>query len=233
MTNINNALKSFPLISIMESSNDIWGIKDCESRFIYTNRAFREFLNIPARFKIEGKRDEHLPTPVSEFASELKKQDLDAVSSRQRVTLIKTHFFGREKKLQPYWYEKFPLYNENNECVGTVFYGKKLDFISPQQYVSKITPSGLAVDPPIKLFNQSELRIIFFILQSMSAKEVARKLYRSHRTIENNLCRIYQKSKVNSLQEFKKFCHKAGFDRYIPQEFIPIGIQFIENIAES
>ncbi|WP_339056714.1 helix-turn-helix transcriptional regulator [Candidatus Regiella endosymbiont of Tuberolachnus salignus] len=217
----------------MESSNDIWGIKDCESRFIYTNRAFREFLNIPARFKIEGKRDEQLPTPISEFAPELQKQDLDTINSGQRVTLIKTHFFGREKKLQPYLYEKFPLYDENNECVGTVFYGKKMDFISPQQYASRINPSGLKVAPPMKLFNKSELRIIFFILQSMSAKEIARKLYRSHRTIENNLYRMYQKSAVSSLKEFKKFCQKAGFDRYIPPEFIPLGIQFIENRRAS
>lgn len=64
----------------MKSSNDIWGIKDYESRFIYTNQAFREFLNIPTRFKIEGKRDEHLPTPISEFAPELQKQDLDTIN---------------------------------------------------------------------------------------------------------------------------------------------------------
>ncbi len=217
----------------MKSSNDIWGIKDCESRFVYANRAFREFLNIPAWFKIEGKRDEQLPTPVAKFASELKKQDLDAISSGQRVTLIKTHFFGREQKLQPYLYEKFPFYNENNECWGTVFYGKKLDFISPQQYASKITPSGLKVAPPMKLFNKLELRIIFFILQSMNAKEVAKKLHRSPRTIGNALCRIYRKSKVNSLQEFKNFCYKVGFDCYIPPEFIPLGIQFIENRRAS
>ncbi|WP_339056766.1 helix-turn-helix transcriptional regulator [Candidatus Regiella endosymbiont of Tuberolachnus salignus] len=223
------SLKSFSLISIMEHSEDIWGIKDCESRFIYTNRAFRKFLNIPDKFKIEGKSDDQLPTPVAEFAEELKKQDQETISSGQRVTIIKTHFFGREKKLQPYLYEKFPLYDENNECVGTVFYGKKMDFVSPQQYASRITPSGLKVAPPMKLFN----KFIFFILQSMSAKEIARKLSRSHRTIENNLCRMYQKSAVSSLKEFRKFCQKTGFDRYIPPEFIPLGIQFIENREAS
>ncbi|AWK14525.1 PAS domain-containing protein [Candidatus Fukatsuia symbiotica] len=229
MNKIKTSLKSFPLISIMEHSEDIWGIKDCESRFIYTNRAFREFLNIPACFKIEGKRDEQLPTPVAEFASELKKQDQETIKSGQRVTLIKTHFFGRKKKLEPYLYEKFPLYNEKNECVGTVFYGKKMDFISLPQYVDKVTPSVLALEPPSDLFTAFELKIVFHILQSLSAKEIGEKLHRSPRTIENHLQVMYRKSDVNSLPEFKRFCNEHGFDCYIPQEFIHPRIQFIEN----
>ncbi|AWK15549.1 PAS domain-containing protein (plasmid) [Candidatus Fukatsuia symbiotica] len=227
------SLKSFPLVSIMERSDDIWGIKDCESRFIYTNRAFREFLNIPARFKIEGKRDEQLPTPLAEFASELKKQDQETIKSGQRVTLIKTHFFGREQKLEPYLYEKFPLYDEKNECVGTVFYGKKMDFISMPQYVDKLTPSVLALEPPSDLFTTFELKIVFHVLQSLSAKEIGKKLSRSNRTIENHLQTMYRKSDVNSLPEFKKFCNKTGFDRYIPQEFIRPRIQFMESRRAS
>ncbi|WP_176488767.1 helix-turn-helix transcriptional regulator [Candidatus Regiella insecticola] len=233
MTKMAVSLKSFSLISIMEHSEDIWGIKDCESRFIYTNRAFREFLNIPARFKIEGKRDEQLPTPVSEFPSELQKQDLDTISSGQRVTIIKTHFFGREQKLQPYLCEKFPFYSENNECMGTVFYGRKMDFISFPQYVDNITPSVLALEPPSDLFTAFELKIVFHVLQSLSAKEIGKKLNRSYRTIENYLQVMYRKSDVSSLPEFKKFCSKHGFDCYIPQEFIRPGIQFIKNRRAS
>lgn len=231
------SLKSFPLVSIMERSDDIWGIKDCESRFVYTNRAFRDFLDIPAKFKIEGKSDDQLPTPVAKFASELQKQDRETIKTGQRVTLIKTHFFNREKKLEPYLYEKFPLYDEKNECVGTVLYGRKMDFISLPQYVEELTtsecelksPKALLLEPPSKLFTKKQLKVVFYALQSLSAKEIGRKLDRSNRTIENYLQAIYRTARVNSLPEFKKFCKKEGFDRYIPEELISPKIQFIEN----
>ncbi|WP_216824482.1 LuxR C-terminal-related transcriptional regulator, partial [Candidatus Fukatsuia symbiotica] len=86
----------------------------------------------------------------------------------------------------------------------------------------------LLFEPPSTLFTQSELRIIFYLLRTMSAKEIGKKLARSHRTIENRIRILYQKAKVHSLRDFKHFCHQTGFDRTIPQVLIPLGIQFIE-----
>ncbi|AWK13938.1 transcriptional regulator [Candidatus Fukatsuia symbiotica] len=227
MKKIAKVSSSLPLTSIMENSQDVWGIKDRDSRFIYTNRAFFDFLNLPQGFDVVGRRDDELPTCIAEFALIIEKLEREVIKSGQKITLIKTHFFGREQKLQPYLYETFPLNNKRNKCIGTVFYGRKLAIISLPHYVDKLTAT-LLFEPPSTLFTQSELRIIFYLLRTMSAKEIGKKLARSHRTIENRIRILYQKAKVHSLRDFKHFCHQTGFDRTIPQVLIPLGIQFIE-----
>ncbi|WP_342221642.1 helix-turn-helix transcriptional regulator [Candidatus Fukatsuia endosymbiont of Tuberolachnus salignus] len=227
MNKINLSSRSLPLTAMMENSQDVWGIKDSESRFIYTNRAFLDFLNVPQGFDVIGRRDDELPTCILEFTLIIQKLEREVIKSGQKITLIKTHFFGREQKLQPYLYETFPLHNKRNKCIGTVFYGRKLAIISLPHYVDKLTAT-LLLDPPSTLFTQSELRIIFYLLRTMSAKEIGKKLARSHRTIENRIRILYQKAKVHSLLDFKHFCHQTGFDRTVPHAFIRPGIQFIE-----
>ncbi|AWK13285.1 PAS domain-containing protein [Candidatus Fukatsuia symbiotica] len=227
MRKIDLPSRSFPLTSIMENSQDVWGIKDRDSRFIYANRAFFDFLNLPQGFDVIGRRDDELPTCITEFALIIQKLGKEVIKSGQKITLIKTHFFGREQKLQPYLYETFPLHNKRNKCIGTVFYGRKLAIVSLPHYIDKLTAT-LLFEPPSNLFTQSELRIIFYLLRTMSAKEIGKTLARSHRTIENRIRIIYQKAKVHSFRDFKHFCHKTGFDRTIPHAFIRPGIQFIE-----
>ncbi len=227
MKKIAKVSRSLPLTAMMENSQDVWGIKDSDSRFIYTNRAFFDFYNVPQGFDVIGRRDDELPTCIAEFSLITQKLEREVIKSGQKITLIKTHFFGREQKMQPYLYETFPLYNKRKKCIGTVFYGRKLAMISLLHYVDKLTDT-LLLEPPSNLFTQSELRIIFYLLRTMSAKEIGKKLARSHRTIENRIRILYQKTKVHSLRDFKHFCHKTGFDRTVPQAFIHPGIQFIE-----
>ncbi|WP_254052043.1 helix-turn-helix transcriptional regulator [Candidatus Fukatsuia symbiotica] len=227
MKKIAKVSRSLPLTAMMENSQDVWGIKDCDSRFIYTNRAFLDFLNVPQGFYVIGRRDDELPTCIAEFALIIQKLEREVIKSGQKITLIKTHFFGREQKLQPYLYETFPLHNKRNKCIGTVFYGRKLAIISLPHYVGKLTAT-LLFEPHSTLFTQSELRIIFYLLRTMSAKEIGKKLARSHRTIENRIRILYQKAKVHSLRDFKHFCHQTGFDRTVPHAFIRPGIQCIE-----
>ncbi|MFM1345801.1 hypothetical protein WFP14_04450 [Yersinia proxima] len=42
------------LISFMENNEEPWGVKDCESRFMYANKATLKFSQLPTNFNIEG-----------------------------------------------------------------------------------------------------------------------------------------------------------------------------------
>ncbi|HGI5918112.1 TPA: helix-turn-helix transcriptional regulator, partial [Yersinia enterocolitica] len=116
-------------------------------------------------------------------------------------------------------------YNKVGECIGTLTNASKLNFISLSQYIGRRTPSVLTLTPPTDLFNEKELEIIFFILQPMTSKMVAKRMSLSHRTIENKLRLIYEKSGVRTINMFREYCGNLGLDLYIPPKFVKPCVQ--------
>ncbi|WP_145557165.1 helix-turn-helix transcriptional regulator [Yersinia aldovae] len=219
------SLNSLPLVSIMEHSNEPWVVRDCQSRYVYVNQAGLDFLNLPAGFDIEGRLDNECPADWAEFAEQYQANDRKAERSGKRVAIISTHFYGRDRILEPYYLPRFPIYNKIGECIGTLTNASKLNFISLSQYIDRRTPSVLTLTPPTDLFSEKELEIIFFILQPMTTKMVAKRLSLSHRTIENRLGVMYEKSGVGSINMFREYCGNLGLDLYIPPKFVRPNVQ--------
>ncbi|WP_041867195.1 response regulator transcription factor [Sodalis glossinidius] len=71
------------------------------------------------------------------------------------------------------------------------------------------------------------MEIIFWARQKLAAKDIARRLNISYRTIKNRLRTIYQKIGVHSLSELIDYCYAAGLDSYIPSNFIRKGVQLL------
>ncbi|MEA9444819.1 LuxR C-terminal-related transcriptional regulator [Candidatus Fukatsuia symbiotica] len=222
-----NSLESLSFKSVMENSGQSWGIKDKESRFVYMNKVSLDAHNLPIGFDIEGRLDEECPAPWAQFATEFRKHDRETEKNRKNVAIISTQLWGREQKLEPYYIEKTPLYNGLNECIGTIFNARKLNFYSFSQYVGKLTPSVLILTPPISRFTERELDVVFYLQQSLPAKVIARKLNVSHNTVGKYKDKIFQKAGVYSVDQFKEFCRETGLDRYIPKKFIQPGVQFV------
>ncbi|HDL7956370.1 TPA: PAS domain-containing protein [Yersinia enterocolitica] len=219
------SLNSLPLISIMEYSHEPWVVRDCQSRYVYINQAGLDFLSLPPDFDIEGRLDDECPADWAEFAAQYQENDRKAEKAGKRVAIISTHFYGRDKILEPWYLPRFPIYNKSGECIGTLTNTSKLNFISLSQYVNRNTPSVLTLTPPTDLFNEMELEVIFFILQPMTVKMVAKRLFLSHRTVENKLQRLYEKAGVGSLNMFREYCGNIGLDLYIPPRFVKPNIQ--------
>lgn len=211
------------LISFMENNEEPWGVKDCESRFMYANKATLKFSQLPTNFNIEGRLDNECPAQWAEFAPDLQKQDRAVETAKKRVAMIQTCLWGQEHTLC----EKYPLFDDSKKCIGTIFHVTKFNFISLYDLFNKEIPSVLVMKPPTNDFTKKELEVIFHLLQSLNAKEIGIKLNLSHRTIENKLQLIYEKAKVNSLNSFKEYCKAKGFNHYIPEWFIKSGCTFI------
>ncbi|CNH37822.1 LuxR family transcriptional regulatory protein [Yersinia kristensenii] len=211
------------LVSFMENNEEPWGVKDCESRFMYVNKATLKLSQLPLNFDIEGRLDSECPAQWAEFASDLQKQDREVETDKQRVVMIQTCLWGQEHTLC----EKPPLFDNEKKCIGTIYHVTKFNFISLYDLFNQEIPPVLVMKPPTNDFNQKELEVIFFLLQSLNAKEIAQKLNLSYRTIENKLQLIYGKAKVNSLSTFKEYCKAEGLNRYIPERFIKSGCTFI------
>ncbi|AWK15348.1 LuxR family transcriptional regulator [Candidatus Fukatsuia symbiotica] len=222
------SLNSLSFRSFMDISEHSWGVKDRESRFVYMNPVALDMCNIPVGFDVEGRLDDECPAPWAEFASDFRKQDRETEKSGKNVAIITTQYYGRQPKLEPYYAEKSPLYNKIGECIGTIWCAKKFNFLSISQYVNKLTPSVLILEPPVcDTFDDKELEVMFYLQQSLPSKVIAQKLNISYCMLEGYRGSIYQKAGVNSMKQFQEFCESTGFNRYIPKELIQPGVQFV------
>ncbi|MFC0225579.1 helix-turn-helix transcriptional regulator [Serratia aquatilis] len=215
------------LITMMEHLSEPWGIKDLASRHIYMNKAAYLYTNTPFSFDIKGKLDDEFPTDWVEFSSYFQQHDRKTEGTRDRVAVIETHYWYGKDFLTPFVSEKLPIYNEEEELVGTMWNARQLDTLSPIKYINQQKPSVLTTETNSETFTQSELDIIFFMLQRYTIKEIARLYNVSRKTIENRIYIIYQKADVHTLQQFEEYCKLIGLDNYIPVRLIEKGIQFI------
>ncbi|AJI83967.1 LuxR family transcriptional regulatory protein [Yersinia enterocolitica] len=221
-----NSLSETSLISIMEKASIPWAIKDNNSKFVYLNESCLDLFDIQPGFDFEGRLDEEMPCSWSEYSDDFKAHDRKAEQSREGAEIIVTSSFGRERVISPWYFPKFPIYNQNGKVLGTVFFGKKFNFISICDFFNSLKPSVITLTPPVDGFSERELDIIFYAIQKMTAKEIAVKLSLSNRTIENRLRFIYDKVGCHSLKELIEYCHTSGLSHYVPKKVLREGVNF-------
>ncbi|HII2981111.1 TPA: helix-turn-helix transcriptional regulator [Yersinia enterocolitica] len=221
-----NSLSETSLISIMEKASIPWAIKDNSSKFVYLNESCLDLFDIQPGFDFEGRLDEEMPCSWSEYSDDFKAHDRKAEQSREGAEIIVTSSFGRERVISPWYFPKFPIYNQNGKVLGTVFFGKKFNFISICDFFNSLKPSVITLTPPVDDFSERELDIIFYAIQKMTAKEIAVKLSLSNRTIENRLRFIYDKVGCHSLKELIEYCHTSGLSHYVPKKVLREGVNF-------
>ncbi|AHF76338.1 Transcriptional regulator, PAS and GerE domains [Sodalis praecaptivus] len=222
-----DSLNTIPLVSFMERCHVPWGIRDSTSHNLYTNQAGMAFLNIPDGFDFAGRSDDECPCPWSELAPEFTAHDRQAETSPAGAEIIATSYYGRDAQLAPYHIIKFPLFDKRGEILGNIWYAQKFKFISLGELHNPIKPSIITLTPPVTLFTEKEHRIIFYAIQKMSVKKIAAKLFVSHRTIENSLCKIYRKVQATSLNGLIEYCHETGLNCYVPKKLLKPGVNFL------
>lgn len=221
-----DSINNIPLISIMEKASIPWAIKDNQSRFVYLNDSCLDLFNIRQGFDFEGRMDEEMPCQWSDFSDDFKSHDRKAEQSRDGAEIITTSTFGREQIMAPWYFPKFPIYNHRGDVLGTIFYGKKFNFISVYDFFKNLKPSVISLNPPVDDFSEKELDIIFYALQKLTANEIAKTLHLSKRTIENRLQVIYGKIGGHSLKDLIEFSEATGLKNYLPKKFLREGVNF-------
>ena len=214
------------LILLWENSDEAWGFKDLDSHYLFTNSPFLELLNFPPKFRINGLSDGELPHPsFAQFSCQFREQEQLAAITKKRVSSIEMNYFGREQKLQPYLFDKFPLLNNHKKCLGIIFHVKKMDFLTGMQYIAQESPLTLLVEKPDNFFTDEELDVVFYLLQNTNNKIIAQKLGIFEHEVEDYRSKIYLKTRCNSFYDFKKFCRNNGYSHYIPQKILePVSI---------
>lgn len=204
------------LINFWEISSEPWGAKDCQSRFIYANKRYCELLSLPAEYNVEGRLDGELPASTAQFQKEFQAHDRRVEELMDRVTSVEIHPFDKNKHLQPWYFDKFPLINDDGICVGTIFHGRPVETITLATLTKIKIPASLVFTPPSNLFLKREWEIVFYILQGFKAKDIAEHLCISARTVNNHIQNIYQTAAVNSRRGLIEFCHENNIANYVP-----------------
>ncbi|PHM35913.1 helix-turn-helix transcriptional regulator [Xenorhabdus innexi] len=215
-----------PLIRFWENSNDPWGAKDNNSRFIYANEKHNEMLCLPKGYNIEGRFDGEIPSCTANFQEEFQRQDRRVEAILDRVTSIEIHPFQKMTYLQPWYCDKYPILDENGVCHGTIFHGRPVDTITLERLTKINVPTSLVFTQPSDFFSKREWEIVFYILQGFLTKEIAERLFLSQRTVENNLQHIYQKIGGKRKRDLVEYCYENNIANYIPESFFKGSVSY-------
>ncbi|MEZ2603984.1 helix-turn-helix transcriptional regulator [Kluyvera intermedia] len=210
------------LIFLWEQLNEPYGVKDLNSHFIYANRAYLNLLALPQKFDIVGRLDNELPAPTAEFAAKFQLHDRLVEREQQRKSSLEIHPFGYEQILTPYFFDKTPFYNNEGDVVGTQFHARLAEHL-PMDFYSTInnkTSTSLVLSQPDKLFTNSEWKVVFFLLQSRSQKEIANHLKLSVGYINNRVSVIFGKCGVSNRRQLIEYCRGNGWHNYFPGSYL-------------
>lgn len=214
------------LIPFLEISDIPWGIKDLDSVNVYMNKAAIDYANVPKNFDIVGRTDDEVPVEWSELAEQYTDQDLLVIHKQIQVPVIETNYWYGETYLSPYISDKFPIFLGEN-VIGTIWCSQPFKLFTPMNYFKNEKAKFVSCIAPTDMFSPAELRVIFFLIGKYSAKEIAKRLQITNRTVEHHISSIYRKAKVSNLKQFIEFSRVIGLDSYLPEEFIVKGIKFI------
>ncbi|CFQ45201.1 MULTISPECIES: helix-turn-helix transcriptional regulator [Yersinia] len=207
------------LIRFWEHSSEPWGVKDNQSRFIYSNARHHKLLNLPDKYCLEGRLDGELPSPTADFQFEFQAHDRQVELLNDRITTVEIHAWDGLSYLMPNFCDKYPLIDKDGIAQGTIFHVRPVQDVV-LSHLSKIkAPTSLTFTPPSDLFTKREWEVLFYILHAYTSHEIAKKLFLSPSTICNITQSIYNKAGVTSKRQIIEYCYENKISNYVPQSF--------------
>ncbi|OTA21356.1 LuxR family transcriptional regulator [Xenorhabdus beddingii] len=227
------------LTNMWDKSHESWFVKDKKLRFIYANKVFINLNNLPEHFDPRGYTEQELSTPFSHLVHLFEEHDRKVLQSMQRISSIGAYSQrndqqgsdqqnndrqnnvqqDNDQQLKSYFCEKYPLMDENNQCIGIICHAKEISHFSVHHYIKNDTSIAINLNHPNNILTEKEWRVIFLFCRGVSNKNIAKEMNISGRTLERYFKVIYEKLSINSIIELKMFCEKHNYDLYIPPEY--------------
>lgn len=214
-----------PALIEMFSKDDVvgWAVKDKNSNFVYVNKTFKIWQTISTRYDYEGLNISDIPVPVAEFADIFNQQEREIERSGRPVRAITTHIQGREKIMQPAYNVQEPLFDENNNCIGTVISVRHVNIITPLSLLNGKISQHAVFESPSDLFTEKEWEILYLLICGLKIKEISGILEISVDAVNGRLRSCYRKTGLNSLSSLTEYCRDNNVDNYIPKIFLRKG----------
>ena len=223
-----------------------WGCKDNNSVFLYANKEYANLVGVGAdnHLDIIGRTDFDMPCETVNCAELFRKQDQAVILEKAPLKILDIHpFAGNYKKKNPEWkayiFTKIPLYDQNQNIMGTIFSGMNLnapsiveagfilasfakatqnhhDLLSDKRQNSFLLTPSFSYSNDFKLTTK-ESECLFFMLRGKTAKQIGQYVNISHRTVEVYFDRLKIKLKASNRGELIDKAIQAGFLNSIPQ----------------
>src|SRR5476649_1754606 len=208
------------VVALFDQMEEPYCVKNFESRYIYVNKAAMDVYQVDKISDMVGKKEDEIKSKLVEYnntAQEFMRQDSIVCSTDSPMNSLEIH---PEAVDYPFITNKVPFRDINNRCVGVLAYVKKLEVYSLNDYVKGNMPGSLLLNKPDDFFTERQCEIMFYRLQGLKMKEVAKRLNLTENTINNYMQTLYDKAAVNNLREFKEFCEMREYHRYLPKRFL-------------
>lgn len=212
-------------------SEEPWGVKDTQSRYIYANPAYFNFLEIQSNeeksITIYG--DKAIPALAS-LASRLIAHDQKVMQTGQRLEAIGTLLIG--DNYRSFIFEKFPFFAENGTIVGTIFHLKPFERLSMGYFLDKPFYGEATFIPPTDIFTKREWDVFFLLFRGQHRAQISDFLGISEYSVRNIISRLFLRTGVSSKEMLLELGLNRGWHLYVPPRFISIGydILFKDNI---
>lgn len=219
--------------SMILNHTDPMGIKDNQSVFIMANRAYLTLLNLPEGFQIEGKKDCELPATTAEFADVFRQHDRKTEQKGCTVKSIEIHRFGKKQLIQPYIFNKTPLYHDNGNILGTLFHGipqhhsillfsdiilGKLNQFKQTKKTHKHTASWV-INHPTELLTHEQWEALYLFTLGFSYKEISLRLTISKSAVQGRIERACDVLMVDTYNIIG-FIRESGWLSSIPASLL-------------
>ncbi|TDB52306.1 helix-turn-helix transcriptional regulator [Photorhabdus khanii] len=207
------------LTNMWDKSHESWFVKDKEFRFMYANPVFIKVNKLPENFNVIGYNDKELSTPFSNFAHLFEEHDRKVLQSMQKVSSIGIYLPDNGLKLKYYFCDKYPLMDENNQCMGIIGHMKDINHFSLYNYIKNDSSASVRPKLPNNILTAKEWIIIFLFCRGVSNKFIANEIKVSCRSLEKYFKIIYDKLSIGSMTELRLFCKENNYDLYVPPKY--------------
>ncbi|MFD2049978.1 helix-turn-helix transcriptional regulator [Pantoea stewartii] len=218
-------------IIFFKHSNEPWGVKDRQSRFVYANKAYFDFLKIHEDISSRITEYSYVDIPVfASMAERLIAHDQQVMQTERRMEAIGTLLI--EGYYRSFIFERFPLYDESETVTGTVFHMKPFERISMNYFLEKPFYGEATFSPPTSIFSKREWDVLFLLFRGAQKTQVAEFLGIVEVSVRNILSRLFLKTGTSSREKLLEKGIDNGWHLYVPPRFVSIGydILFKANI---
>lgn len=221
------------LKQLFDQMPGLWGCKDKNSVFTYANKEYTKLVGIGENnMDIIGKTDADVPCEINNCVELFWQQDKEVMLTEKRMRVLDIHPFagGKWKALIT---TKAPLYDKDdgNKLIGTIFQATDITNTSMIELGSMLSKITEEITP--EFFNKNsyllstetqkiklsprESECLFFTLRGKTAKQIAKYLNISYRTVEDYLNTLKDKFSSKNKYELIDRAIQAGFLNTIPE----------------
>lgn len=205
-----------------------WKNKDCE--FLGCNYSVAKIASINSPEDIIGKNDEDFTWGKNGHAELIRQVDKEALKGQIIFDICKVQHPDKQRLL---FAKKVPLITKQNCIVGVLDYLTEIDDSSIISILShleklniKITSDVIAiakkyaVKDNMHLLSERQKECLYYLLRGATAKEIAKKLDLSFRTIEDYIELIKDKFQCSSKTSLIEKAINFGYINILPESLI-------------